>query len=195
MTARLSSRISDLYMSNSQSGFSYIDVMIALVILLVGVLALLSGIAGSVLQTRGHEQQLLAKQIATSTIESIMSVKETDPARLGWDAVGNIGTNPDAFGVNRGIFVNGFQPVRMNPGPDQVIGTADDDGPIVSGVRRQIMITNICDPDRPSPGCTPSGVFRIRVRSVEVTIAYNVGGIQRNERLSTVLTDYAVTSQ
>ena len=168
--------------------------MIALVILLVGVLALLSGIAGSVLQTRGLEQQLLAKQITTSTIESIMSVKETDPARLGWEAVGNIGTNPNADGVNQGIFVNGFQPVRSNPGPDQIIGTGDDDGPIVPGVSRQIIITNICDPDRPSQGCTPSGMFRIRIRAIEVTIAYNVGAIQRQERLSTVLTDYSVTN-
>ena len=168
--------------------------MIALVILLVGILAFLSGIAGSVLQTRGHEQQLMAKQIATSTIESIMSVKETDPARLGWEAVGNIGTNPNAFGVNQGIFVNGFQPVRSDPGPDQIIGTSDDNGAVVPGVSRRIIITNICDPDRPSPGCTPSGNFRIRIRSVEVTIAYNVGAIQRHERLSTVLTDYSITN-
>lgn len=180
--------------ARTESGFSYIDVMIALVILLVGVLALLSGISGSVLQTRGHEQQLLAKQIATSTIESIMSVKETDPARLGWEAVGNIGANPDANGVPRGIFVNGFNPINLNAGPDQVIGTADDDGPLVDGLSRQITITNICDPDRPSPGCNPPGVSRIRMRTVEVTIAYFVGKIQRQEKLTTVLTDYAVTN-
>ena len=87
--------------SRSEAGFSYIDVMIALVILMVGILALLSGISGSILQSRGHEQQLLAKQVATSTMESIMAVKETDPARLGWDAVGNIGTNPNTSGVNQ----------------------------------------------------------------------------------------------
>ncbi len=181
-------------MPKSESGFSYIDVMIALVILLVGVLSLLSGISGSVLQTRGHEQQLLAKQIATSTIESIMSVKETDPARLGWNAVGNVGSNPDSNGVNRGIFLTGFQPVYSNPGPDQVIGTADDNGTLLTGVHRRITITDICDPDRPSPGCSPSGVFRIRMRAVEVVITYNVGALQRQEKLSTVLTDYAVTN-
>ncbi len=181
-------------MAKSEAGFSYIDVMIALVILLVGVLALLSGISGSVLQTRGQEQQLLAKQVATSTIESIMSVKETDPARLGWDAVGNIGTNPDSNGVNQGIFQNGFNPVYLNAGPDQIIGTADDNGPLVNGLSRQIAITNVCDADRPSPGCNPAGIFRIRVRTVEVNIRYFVGEIQRNEKLTTVLTDYAVTN-
>src|SRR5882757_5653564 len=98
----------------SEAGFSYIDVMIGIVILMVGILALMSGIAGSVLQTRAQEQQLLAKQIAGSTMESIMSVKETDPTRLGWNAVGNVGTNPDANGVPQGIFVTGFQPVKLD---------------------------------------------------------------------------------
>src|SRR3569623_790915 len=102
--------------NGSQAGFSYIDVMIALVILLVGILALLSGISGSILQTRSQEQQLAAKQVATSTMESIMSVKETDPTRLGWDAVGNVGSNPDASGTPQGVFVMGWQPVYSDPG-------------------------------------------------------------------------------
>jgi type II secretory pathway pseudopilin PulG len=179
-------------MYKSEQGFSYIDVMIAIVILTVGILALLSGISGSVLQARGHEQQLLAKQVATSTMESIMSVKETDPERLGWSAVGNVGSNPDGSGVNQGIFVNGNNPVFLNPGPDQVIGTGDDNGPQVGNLQRQIVIQDICDIDRPSPNCSPSGVFPIRMRSVKVTIIYHVGAIQRQEVLTTILTDYAV---
>ncbi len=179
----------------SEAGFSYIDVMAGLVILMVGILALLSGISGSILQAKGHEQQLLAKQVATSTMESIMSVKETDPARLGWPAVGNVGTNPNALGVNQGIFVNGLQPVFLNAGPDEVIGTADDNGPQVLGLQRQIVITDVCDPDRPSPIiCNPAGTARVRIRSVAITIIYNVGGLQRQEVLTTVLTDYAVTN-
>lgn len=179
--------------SRSESGFSYIDVMIALVILMVGILALLSGISGSILQTRGQEQQLLAKQIATSTMESIMSVKETDPARLGWNAVGNVGSNPDANGTPQGIFVTGFQPVEMDAGPDEVIGTADDTGTVVQGLQRQIVITDLCDPERPSPVCTPPGTFIIKFRSVTVTVKYNVGAVQRQEVLSTVLTDYSAS--
>lgn len=180
--------------SRSESGFSYIDVMIGLVILMVGILALLSGISGSVIQARGQEQQLLAKQIATSTMESIMSVKETDPARLGWPAVGNVGTNPDALGVNRGIFVNGIQNVKSDAGPDEVLGTADDTGTTIPNVERQITITDLCDPDRPSSICSPAGTFVIKFRSVVVTITYNVGAIRRQEVLSTVLTDYAPAS-
>ena len=180
--------------ANSESGFSYIDVMIALVILMVGILALLSGISGSILQAKGHEQQLLAKQVATSTMESIMSVKETDPTRLGWNAIGNVGSNPNATGVNQGIFLVGLQPVYLNAGPDEVIGTADDNGTQVAGLQRQIVITDVCDPDRPSAVCSPPGTSATRIRSVTVTVTYPVGAILRQEVLKTVLADYAVTN-
>jgi len=179
----------------SQAGFSYIDVMIAVVILMVGVLALLSGLAGSIVQARAHEQQLLAKQVTTSTMESIMSVKETDPNRLGWNAVGNVGSNPDANGNSQGIFLTGWQSVYTDPGADEVIGTADDTGTVVPNLRRRIVITDVCDPERPSPViCNPAGTYAVKIRSVVVTVQYNVGGLLRQESLSTVMTDYSVTN-
>lgn len=179
---------------NSEKGFSYIDVMIALVILMFGVLSMLAAVSWSLVQAQGNEQQVLAKQVATSTLESIMSVKETDPVRLGWPAVGNIGSNIDtATGTPRGIFSVGFQPVRVGAGPDEVVGTADDTGATISQLRRQIVITDICDPDRPSAGiCTPAGTHPVRIRSVAVTVTYNVGGLQRQEAVRTILSDYAV---
>ncbi len=172
----------------SDAGFSYIDVMVAIVILMVGILALLSALSGSMVQARGHEQQLLAKQVATSTMESIMSAKETDPLRLGWNSIGNVGSND-----NQGIFLTGFQPVNVEAGPDEVVGTADDTGTTMPQLQRRIIITDVCDPDRPSPAiCSPAGSSPVRIRSVAVTIRYNVGGLQRDEILNTVLTDYAV---
>jgi type II secretory pathway pseudopilin PulG len=183
----------------SESGFTYIDVMIAIVILTVGILALLSAITGAVFQTRAQEQQLNAKQIVTSTMESIMSVKETikdstDPTLLGWNKVGNVGSNPNGSGGFSGIFLTGFQPVRINAGPDEVVGTGDDTGTVVEGYQRRILITDECDPDRPSSNCTPvpTNPFPVKVRSVEITVTYFVGSIQRQEVLTTVLTDYAV---
>jgi type II secretory pathway pseudopilin PulG len=174
---------------NSESGFSYIDVMIAIVILTIGILALLAGITASLVQSRGQEQQTLAKQIATSTMESIMSVKETDSARLGWNAIGNVGSNPVPFpsGPTRGIFVTGFQPVLLNAGVDEVLGTA-----AVPLVQRRIVITDLCDPDRPSYNCPTPGPIRVRMRNVAVTVTYQVGGLQREEVLETVLTDYGI---
>ena len=178
----------------SESGFSYIDVMIALVILMFGILSMFAAVSWSAVQSKGHEQQLLAKQVATSTLESIMAVKETDPTRLGWPAVGNIGSNPDPVsGVAQGVFSVGFQPVRVDAGADEVIGTGDDSGATVAQLQRRIVITDVCDPDRPSPTiCNPAGTAPVRIRSVQVTVIYNVGGLQRQEIVQTVLTDYAV---
>ena len=174
----------------SEEGFSYIDVMIAIVILMVGILALMAGMSASVIQARGQEQQMVAKQTAASTMESIMSVKETDPARMGWNAVGNVGSNIVA-GVPRGVFIIGMQDVRPNAGPDEVLGTADDTGTPSISLRRQIVITDVCDPDRPSYNCTPAGGAAVRMRTVQVTVRYFVGSLARDERITTVLTDYA----
>lgn len=182
----------------SEAGFTYIDVMCAMVILTVGILALLSAIAGGVLQSNAQQQQLNAKQIAASTMESIMSVKETaDPLRrLGWNAVGNVGSNPDGAGGFSGIFLNGLQPVRADAGPDQTFGTNDDNGAVIAGTQRRIVITDQCDLDRPSPAptCATPGTFPIMIRLVQVTITYSVGTIQRQEVSTTVLTNYAAAN-
>ncbi len=50
-------------MNKSEAGFTYIDVMIAIVILMVGILALMAAMSGAVLQAKGQEQQLIAKQV------------------------------------------------------------------------------------------------------------------------------------
>ncbi len=176
--------------NKSEQGFTYIDVMIAIVILLVGILALLSAISGAVFQTVGQAAQLNAKQIATSTMESIMSVKET-ASFAQWSRVGNIGSNP-VGGTPQGIFVNGFQPVLPNAGADQTIGTLDDTGAAIPGFQRQIVIADECDPTRPSPNCATPGGYAVRVRSVVVTVTYFVGTVQKQEQLRTILTDYYI---
>lgn len=179
-------------MSNcrAQNGFSYIDVMIAIVILMVGILALMAAMSGAVLQARGQDQQMIAKQVAASTMESIMSVKETSPDRLGWDAIGNVGTNV-VDGTPRGVFVTGMQPVLPDAGPDQVIGTADDTGTPMGPLQRQIVITDLCDPDRPSYNCPTPGTLPVKVRLIQVTIRYFVGSLTRQEQITTVVTNYS----
>ncbi len=181
--------------NKSTAGFSYIDVMIAIVILMVGILALLSAISAAVVQSRGQEQMLTARHLAASAMESIMSVKETDPTRMGWTAVGNIGSNPDEDGDPQGIFENGMLPVMSDPGPDEVIGTADDTGAVVGGFRRQIVITDECDPDRPSPNCPTPGDEPVKIRTVVITVEYFAGQALNRHEITTVLTDYVVVEE
>ena len=89
--------------------------------------------------------------------------------------------------------VVGRQPVLSNSGPDEVVGTADDTGPAIDGFEREIIITDQCDPERPSPNCAPPGTAPVRVRVVEVRVFFQVGLTERSEVLTTVLTDYSVT--
>lgn len=181
---------------SSEKGFSYIEVMIAIVILMVGILALLAAISAAVVRARGHDQQLAAKQIAASTLESIMSVKETsDPNRLGWLAVGNIGSNLDEDDDPQGIFNVGLHPVMSEAGPDEVLGTADDAGDVMTGFQREIIIRDICDPDRPSYNCPTPGDSPVRIRAVEVNVRYFIGAAEFTERISTALTDYQIEDE
>lgn len=179
---------------NGEAGFSYIDVMVALVIFLIGILGYLSALSAGVLQSRGQQQQIIARHVAATAMESIMAAKETDPDRLGWDAIGNVGSNIDPVTtLPRGIFLTDFQQVVASAGLDEVIGTADDTGAANIGYSRRIVITDICDPERPSDICPIPGIWETRMREVEVTVRYFVGSAQREEVARTVLTDYAVT--
>lgn len=58
-----------------QAGFSYIDVMIALVIMMVGILAMVGALSANLVRSLESEKRTLAKQLALSTIESIISAK------------------------------------------------------------------------------------------------------------------------
>jgi len=184
-----------------QAGFSYIEVMIALVILLVGVLGLTSALSANLIRSYESEKRIVAKQTALSTIESIISARDIKRtgAVEGWDTVGNIGTNPVA-GVNQGIFLTGFNPIREDLGWDGVGGTADDAcagsgsctvngktnaSRVIPGFERQIVITDVADPDRPSP---PAAIAR---RRIEITVRYNVNQLTRDEVSATIVTNYS----
>ena len=186
---------------NSEKGFSYVDVIIAIFILMVGILAMLSALTANILRLSETEKRIVAKQIAFSTIESIISAKEISRAGVieGWDAVGNIGSNP-IDGIPKGIFSTGFNPIRSEMGWDGVAGTIDDtcpgegacaisgrpvnDSPVVSGFEREIIIRDVPDPERPSP---PNPVSR---RRIEVNIRYFINQAVRVETVSTLITNY-----
>ncbi|MFM9904267.1 MAG: hypothetical protein ACKVQJ_06815 [Pyrinomonadaceae bacterium] len=184
-----------------EGGFSYIDVMIAIVIMLVGVLALAGALSANLVRSMESEKRIAAKQMALSTIESIISAKDIQRAGVvdGWDSIRNVRTSVPVGEIN-GIFVTGFQPVRIETGWDGVFGTVDDacagSGPcvvsgrpnntsaLVNGFQREIVITDIADSERPSP---PNPVTR---RRIDVNIKYFVNQATRNETASTIITNY-----
>lgn len=188
---------------DSESGFSYIDVMIAITILLVGILAMLGALASNLFRSMESEQRVAAKQMALSTIESIISAKEIrrDGVIEGWQSLRNVIASPPP-GEPNGIFVNGWHPVREEMGWDGVAGTIDDacsaSGPcvvsgrptntseVIKGFQREIIITDVADPERPSP---PHMITR---RRIDVNIKYFVNQAVRREAASTIIANYEV---
>src|SRR5262245_11169209 len=177
-----------------EKGFSYVDVMIAVTILLVGIMAMLSAMTSGIVMTTTSQQQLAAKQYAQSTIEAIFSTRDVRPDILGWDAIGNVG-NPSTPG---GVFLSGQRAFYPTAGPDGIIGTADDgagpDGVLgtsddiepVAGFLRQITITNIPDPDRPGAP--------ISLRQIDVTISFGIGAGQYREIMTSYVANYRTTN-
>jgi hypothetical protein len=185
----------------SDAGFSYIDVMIALVILLIGVLSMVGALSANLVRSMESERRTMAKQLALSTIESIISAKEIRRPGVvdGWESLRNVQTGLPIGEIN-GIFLNGYCPVRTDVGWDGVAGTVDDGcagsgactvsgrppnaSPLMQGFQRQIVITDIDDPERPHP---PNPITR---RRIDVTIKYFVNQATRSESTSTLITNY-----
>lgn len=175
--------------SRNESGFSMVDVMIAITILLVGVLALVGATTRAIVQTTQSQNALVAKQYASSTIEAIFSARDLDT--LGWDAVGNIGSAE----VPGGVFVTGEQDIWPTAGLDGIVGTYDDpagpngtagdgdDGTVADGFRREITITNVPDPIRPDAALSS-------LRRIDVTISYLLNGRKLKEIFTTYVANY-----
>ena len=185
----------------TEEGFSYIDVMVAIVILFTGIVALTSALTANLVRTYENENRIIAKQLALSTIESIISARDISrPGGLeGWHSIGNVGTNP-VNGVNMGVVLTGWTPVREENGSDGIAGTADDacagtgacsspggtsnTSRVIPAFERQIVITDVQDPDRPFPA---NPVTR---RNIEVTVRFSINGMFRDETVSTLVANY-----
>lgn len=186
--------------TKSETGFSYIEVMIALVILMVGLLGMLSALTANLIRSYEAEKRVAAKQVALSTIESITAAKQIQRPGVieGWDSLRNeLGVLP--LGETNGVFVNGFRPIRVEMGWDGVAGTIDDAcegesacvvsgrpnnvSDVVGGFQREIVITDVEDPERPAPN-------PVSRREITVNIRYFINQLLRTETVSTIITNY-----
>ena len=155
----------------SSGGFTLMEVMIALIVLTIALMGLLSAMSFAMAATHGSQQDLIAKQLATQTMESIFTARNT--AQLQWLEI----QNTNAGTVPNGIFQVGPQPINQ-PGPDGIVGTADDAGagPMVLagpdgvvGTADDINLTNFTRTITITPvPNTPT------LRTITVTITYTV---------------------
>ena len=99
----------------TQQGFSLIECMISMVILLIGLLSLLGVFGIAMASTQTSQENNTAKQLANEAMEGILTARET--ANITWAQINNTGSG--------GIFLPGFLPINC-AGVDGIIGTADD---------------------------------------------------------------------
>jgi prepilin-type N-terminal cleavage/methylation domain-containing protein len=155
-------------------GFSLLEVMFAVVILSVGLMALLAVFAQAVSATKYSREDQIAKQKAREVLEGVYSAR--NDTSIAFADIQNI--------ANGGIFSDGFRPMYLPgtngivgtaqdtttldhtvlPGPDGKLGTADDVTVPLVNYQRQILITSITNPD----GSTNPDLRRIAV-TIRVT--------------------------
>jgi prepilin-type N-terminal cleavage/methylation domain-containing protein len=186
-------------------GFSLIEVIVAMSLLMVGLLGLAQVFYFGLSIVGTSSSQLIAREKAREAIESVHTARDTRV--ITWAQIRNVGTPTclPAWGANLvappptnppGKFTTEEHPLlpagpdglvatsddtgqEMTPGPDNILGTADDI-PLV-GFRRQIAI---CDVQN-----NPN------LRLIAVTIKYNgsraVGVAQRSYTLITYISSFS----
>ena len=175
---------------HSESGVSLIEAMIAMLVLTVGAIGMASMFLKGMQVAGSSPTELVATQKAAEAIESVFSAR--DSHTITWDKLRN---------ADQGIFVKNPQPMFVAgddgilgtkddgkdgadtgvletvvlPGPDQLIGTADDREETLEGFKREIKITDVRDD----------------LRVISVTITYPAGGATRTYTLTSYISAVA----
>lgn len=101
--------------TETQQGFSLIEVIISMALLTIGLLSLLGIFGVAMAATQTSQENNTAKLLADEAMEGILTARET--ANISWAQINNTGSG--------GIFLPGFLPIDC-AGVDGLIGTADD---------------------------------------------------------------------
>ena len=185
----------------TQKGFSLIEVMVSMVILMVGLISLLGVFGIAIAATQTSQLNGTAKQLANEAIESILTARET--ANVTWTQIQNTGSG--------GLFLGGFQPINC-AGVDGIVGTADDaacgpqileqPGPTgvfagncpLPGPDTCLTLTNFQRQIQISPVFPPGGgpVPIATLRAITITIQYQTPQfkIPRQYVLNTFISEY-----
>ncbi len=175
----------ELYLNNrDEEGFTMIEVIIAILILSVALIATAAAITFALEFGAISKNVSNAKLVIVSSIEEIESLRNA--RRLDFKQIENVGnvdnTNSPNFFSG---FSNGFQPISLSPGEDGVNGTDDDltdpgpDGnfgtaddftnPALErkGYSRQITITDLPDSET--------------IKKIEIRVRYQGAGGKMGE--------------
>jgi len=182
---------------SDERGFTLLEVLIALAVLVVGLMSLAYGIGIGLAVVQMSTMDTIAREKAREAMEDVFTARDTSTIQFA--QICNIpatGGNP-----NNCLFVNGYTPMNTTdsqglvnttaatnlsleqyttPGSDGVLGTADDVTYNLTGFQRSIQVTSVSSSD----GYTV-------LAQVTVTILYNpLPWLSRTVTMVTVMSPY-----
>jgi type II secretory pathway pseudopilin PulG len=177
-------------LSRRPSGFTLIEAMISIAILSFGVLSLAAVYAQGIMFSSLTQYDYIAEKKAEEAVETIFTARDTKV--LDWAQIQNVSAS--------GVFKDGPQPL-LDPGPDGLVGTADDNaalpdtiilGPGPDGIlgTSDDKVANLNPWMTRTIAITPVA-GETNLRQVTVTINYNVGRIQRAYTLISYISAFA----
>jgi type II secretory pathway pseudopilin PulG len=177
-----------------ERGFTLLEAMIATVVLSFGILSLAVLYAQGIQTANMTQFDYIAEKQAEQAVETIFAAR--DSKLLAWTNIRNV---TGSGGPNDGVFLNGAQPllaagadglygtadddannptvVIVGPGPDKILGTADDVVMPLTNMTRTIVITDV-------PG--ESGL-----RQITITLDYTVGAKTRHFTLVSYIAEFS----
>ena len=177
---------------SSSKGFSLIETVIALGVLITGVLGAAAVLATGMQNLSSSPSDVVTTQKAAEAIEAVFSARQS--GKLTWTQLKNVN---GASGSDGGVFLDGAQPLLLPgpdglvntaddttletvtlPGKDQMLGTADDQVISLTGYTRTITITDVPN---------ESG----QLRQVVVTVTFQSGPTKRAYTLTTFISAYS----
>jgi len=180
---------------HAEGGFTLIEVMISMCVLTVGLVSLLGVFGLAMANTQTSQQDLIAKQLANESLDSIFTARNS--SQLTWAQIANVGTGNGIFLTNMqpiykagadGIFgtaddVTAGEQTLQDPGPDGIFGTADDISIPLTGYHRQVQIQPVLDSNG-NPISTLS--------SITITVQYSATqtGVTKTYVLNSYISPY-----
>jgi prepilin-type N-terminal cleavage/methylation domain-containing protein len=193
----------------AESGFALIEVMIAMVVMTIGILAVLLSFGTAITATEWAQEDLIARHKALDAMESIYTARNSQ--QLPFSSINNV--------ANGGVFLSGAQPLLCDgtdglvgtanavactapdtgaacpggveclvlPGPDGILGTADDETMSLTNFTRTITFGNTFLPAAQGGGVNPN------LMAVAITITYSKPGrygMTRNYTVNGLISSY-----
>jgi type II secretory pathway pseudopilin PulG len=176
---------------DGERGFSLVEVLIAAVIVMVGLLSMVAVFGYAIAATQTAQEDQIAKQKAQELMENIFTARDTQQITFaqianipggvfvqgfqplldtGPDGLAGTGDdvtfNPTLTGCPASVNPSGVECIKL-PGPDGMLGTSDDTYMVLGNFQRQIAITNWLNPD---------GTINPNLKQITVTVQYRRPG-------------------